>query len=225
MRSYFSLKKMIDFKRLKKNILFKLFGTLIQAVVSYGCQVWFPETWYAKYMTGQTRPNSLKTTAKDPLEVYHLTFLKWTLGVNRKTSNAAVWGDCGKYPLALELTKQVFCYYERLQKLESEGSDSIVRHAYSKQRLLKLAWYNKLSELRQTIQDMEKNRVSYSSQIRKSLRTTFCEIWEAERKTNRKLWFYNSIKETFGCETYLNYLMKRSDSIFLNKNIKNLKYQ
>ena len=40
--------------------------------------------------------------------------------------------------------------------------------------------------------------------MRKSLRTTFCEVWEAERKTNRKLWFYNSIKETFGCETYLN---------------------
>ena len=77
-------------------------------------------------MTGQTRPNSLQNIAKDPLEVLHLTFLKWTLGVNRKTSNDAVWGDCGKYPLALELTKQVFCYYERLQKLELEGSDSLV---------------------------------------------------------------------------------------------------
>ena len=81
MRSYFSLKKIIDFKRLKKNILFKLFGTLIQPVVSYGCQVWLPETWYVKYMTGQTRPNSLQNIAKDPLEVLHLTFLKWTLGV------------------------------------------------------------------------------------------------------------------------------------------------
>ena len=138
MRSYFSLKKMIDFKRLKKNILFKLFGTLIQPVVSYGCQVWLPETWFVKYMTGQTRTNSLQNIAKAPLEVLHLTFLKWTLGVNRKSSNAAVWGDSGKYPLALELTKQVFCYYERLQKLELEGSDSLVRHAYSEQRYLNL---------------------------------------------------------------------------------------
>ena len=39
MRSYFLLKKMIDFKQLKKKILFKLFGTLIQPVVSYGCQL------------------------------------------------------------------------------------------------------------------------------------------------------------------------------------------
>ena len=66
------------------------------------------------------------------------------------------------------------------------------------------ASYNKLTELRQTIQDRENNHVNYPSQMRKSLRTTFCEIWEAERKTNRKLGFYNSIKETFGCETYLN---------------------
>ena len=147
---------------------------------SYGCQVWLPETWYVKYMTGQTRPNSLQNIAKDPLEVLHLTFLKWTLGVNGKTSNAAVWGDCGKYPLALELTKQVYCYYERLQKLELEGSDSLVRHAYSEQRHLKLAWYNKLTELRQTIQDRENNHVNYPSKMRKSLRTTFCEFWEAE---------------------------------------------
>ena len=105
MRSYFLLKKMIDFKRLKKNILFKLFGMLIQPVVAYGCQVWLPETWFVKYMTGQTRPNSLQKIAKDPLEVLYLTFLKWTLGVNRKTFNVAVWGDSLKYPLVLELIK------------------------------------------------------------------------------------------------------------------------
>ena len=113
-------------------------------------------------------------------------------------------GRLWKIPLALELTKQVFCYYEHLQKLEFEGSDSLVSHVYCEQRHLNLAWYNKLTELRQTIQDRVKNHVNYPSQMRKSLHTTFCEIWEAERKTYRKLGFYNSIKETFGCETYLN---------------------
>ena len=146
MRSYFSLKKMIDFKRLKKNILFKLFGTLIQPVVSYGCQVWLPETWYVKYMTGQfLAKRSQRSTRSAPPHIPQVEF--------GGKSIAAVWGDCGKYPLALELTKQVFCYYERLQKLELEGSDSLVRHAYSEQRHLKLAWYKKLTELRQTIQD------------------------------------------------------------------------
>ena len=98
MRSYFSLKKMIDFKRLKKNIIFKLFGTLMQPVVSYGCQVWLPETWYVKYMTRQTRPNSLQKIAKDPLEVLHLEFLKWTLGVNRKNIKRCSVGRLWKIP-------------------------------------------------------------------------------------------------------------------------------
>ena len=37
------------------------------------------------------------------------------------------------------ITKQVFCYYERLQKLELEGSDSLVRHAYSEVKLCNFA--------------------------------------------------------------------------------------
>ena len=131
MRSYCSLKKMIDFKRLKKNILFKLFGTLIQPqpVVSYmdvNCKAWLPETWYVKYMTGQTRTNSLQNRVKDPLKVLHLTFLKWTLGVNRKTSNAAVWGDCGKYPLALELTKKYSVTMSACRNQSSKGETALL---------------------------------------------------------------------------------------------------
>ena len=34
--------------------------------------------------------------------------------------------------------------------------------------------------------------------------TSFREIWENERKGNRKLIFYNSVKEGFVCEQYLN---------------------
>jgi hypothetical protein len=39
-----------------------------------------------------------KVIATDPLENVHLSisFLKVTLGANKTTSNAAVWGDCGR---------------------------------------------------------------------------------------------------------------------------------
>ena len=123
-RSYFSLKKMIDFKSLKKELVFKLFDSLIQPVASYGCQVWLSETWFVKTMAEYPRSqgNILQCIAKDPIEKLHLSFLKWTMGVHRKTSNAAVWGDCGRYPLALELTKQVFSFYHRLEKLDQEDS-------------------------------------------------------------------------------------------------------
>ena len=39
--------------------------------------------------------------AKDPLEIIKLSVLKWTMGVHKKTSNSAVWGDTGRYPLVI----------------------------------------------------------------------------------------------------------------------------
>ena len=150
-------------------------------------------------MTGQTRPNSLQNIAKDPLEVLHLAFLKWTLGVNRKTYIAAVCGN-----MNLPSGEAVG---NNPSPWNSQSKYSVTMSAcrnWSSKGVRKLAWYKKLTELRQTIQDRENNHLNYPCQMRKSLRTTFCEIWEAERKTNKKLGFYNSIKETFGCETYLN---------------------
>ena len=53
------------------------------------------------------------------------------------------------------------------------------------------------------------NIITYSSESRthryvRTNKKATLQSREAERKTNRKLGFYNSIKETFGCETYLN---------------------
>ena len=60
-------------------------------------------------------PN-LKQIGQDPLERIHLPFLKWTLKINKTTSNAEIWGDTGRHPLAIELSSKVYKYWERLEK-------------------------------------------------------------------------------------------------------------
>ena len=92
LRSYFSLKSMINLPHIRKAVIFKLFDALIVPI--------------------------------------HLSFLKWTLNVNKTTSNAAIWGDTGRYPLAIELSSQVYNYRERLEKMEEAGSNCCVRHAF-----------------------------------------------------------------------------------------------
>ena len=64
----------------------------------------------------------LSKITTDPIERLHLSFLKWTMGVNKYTSNAAVWGDTGRHPLALVLTKQVFAYLHRVQQMDTDDS-------------------------------------------------------------------------------------------------------
>ena len=117
LRSYFSLKKLLDIRGLRKTVLFTLFDTLISPVASYSCQVWLPATHAFHQILESLNGNNtdaltlhLPKMANDPLKRLYLSFLKWTLGVNKYTSNAAVWGDTGRYPLVITQAKQVFAY-------------------------------------------------------------------------------------------------------------------
>ena len=73
-------------------------------MAAYGSQVWLPSTEAFKQMAASLTEDIKKSAvdntstclskiATDPIERLHLSFLKWTMGVNKYTSNAAVWGD------------------------------------------------------------------------------------------------------------------------------------
>ena len=69
---------------IKNNIVFKLFDALIMPVASYGCQVWLPFTNIIKGLV-KNGELTLSNIAQDPLERFHLSFLEWTMGVNKFT--------------------------------------------------------------------------------------------------------------------------------------------
>ena len=131
LRSYFALKRMLDLRGLRKSILFRLFDALILPVAAYGSQVWLPDTEAFRQMAaslnginGDQNKSAVDNTstclsniATDPIERLHLSFLKWTMGVNKYTSNAAVWGDTGRHPVAL-----VFTYLYRVQQMDTDDS-------------------------------------------------------------------------------------------------------
>ena len=211
LRSYFALKRMLDIRGLRKTVIFRLFDALISPVVSYGCQIWLPTTHAFRQIqasldgnNSSISPPSLPKIALDPLERLHLSFLKWTLGVNKYTSNAAVWGDSGRHPLVITHAKQVFSYMERLKRLESDNSPALVRHALKEQEMSSLGWFTGLQNLKTSLERAHQRDYPYPSQIRAGLKIWFENTWDAERRANKKLNYYNSIKEEFGPELYLN---------------------
>ena len=207
LRAYFSLKKTIDIRAMKKTTVFKLFDALVLPVAAYACQVWLPSTFIIRELTNPTSGYHLPAIAKDHLERLHISFLKWTMGVHKRTSNAAVWGDCGRYPLGITLLKQVFDYYERLRILDNQDSDCLVRHAFKEQIALDLSWHSNLSMLRTVVAtdicDSSDNDSLTSESIRENCRSKFVTFWNNERHSNRKLSFYNEVKHGFSVEPYL----------------------
>ena len=211
LRSYFSIKSMIDVRMLKKTTIFKLFDALIKPVVAYGCAVWFSETWIVRNIAEHRTGERLSVIAKDPLERLHLSFLKWTIGVSRKTSNAAVWGDSGRDPLAIDLSKQVFNYLQRLEAMDANNCNNLVTYAFREQKALNLTWYSRLSEFLRVLQSHSATVLNYPSKIRTQFKKMFDDIWNTDRSTNKKLQFYNSIKSSFEAEEYISIHMDRED--------------
>ena len=213
LRAYFSLKRLIDISAVSRWAAFRLFDALILPVVSYGCQVWLPTTSALDILSSSTaeRHSLLGNISKDPLEALHLSFLKWSIGVNKRTSNAAVWGDSGRGPLAITLLKQLIDYRNRLEKLDGSDSPALVRAAFVEQKKLNLPWISKVKGILRTCgsaplsQDgtIQIPHFDSPSRIRANATKIFEGIWDKERHLNRKLGFYNSVKSVFQLEPYL----------------------
>ncbi|KAL5257722.1 hypothetical protein ACHWQZ_G012592 [Mnemiopsis leidyi] len=129
--------------------------------------------------------------------------------VGKSTSNTAVWGDTGRYPLAVELLSQTFSYLQRLEEMDQQNCSTLVRHAYVEQRELELTWFSRLKSVRNIAaadQSLKGKNLAFNCSpqaIRERSRELFIAQWNMERATNKKLGFYISVKTNFGLEPYL----------------------
>ena len=229
LRAYFSLKKQVCIGSITKEAVFKLFDALIKPIVSYSFQTWGPSSELIKILAS-TDPYNIKNEQfrkiyTDPLEKLHLSFLKWSLAVTKQTSNTAIWGDSGRMPLGVILIKQLTNYYNKLNielKLRKDEPQELplACHALAEQKLLNLQWYTTLHSL------MEKLDPSICGNTESLFpNATLCQIrakekfeimWNEMKSINKKLGFYNMVKDSISLEPYLNHC-KHFDSKIVAK--------
>ena len=66
-------------------------------------------------------------------EKLHMKFLKFSLGVNKKSTNVAVMGELGRYPLYINILLTVAKYYQRLTVAKS---DELISSAFQESHKL-----------------------------------------------------------------------------------------
>ncbi len=147
MRALYSLKSTVNKSKLSFRSLTTLFDSLIKPIALYGTPIVTPNMSILKHIyrappsigtNDQSHSSILKKISLINCEKVHLHFLKWALGVNRKSSNAGVWGESGRYPLIYECIKLTMKYVERLNKLDD---NSLVKLAFEEQKNMNLSWY------------------------------------------------------------------------------------
>ena len=167
-----------------------------------------------KCLAGNTKKADkeiLSAIAQDPMENLHLSLLKWTLGVRRRTANIPIWGDTGRCPIGMEMTKLLVDFFNRLVLLDTADSPQIVRHAFIEQANLGLDWYtstkilcerfdpNGLIHLRNGTNHLKPNSLLIKNRIKEWLKAK----WNSARRTSSKLTFYNLTKDELCYEPYL----------------------
>ena len=199
-RAFHQIKRTVDSSSLSVISLFNLFDSLILPILSYGSQVWIPNTSAGKlFESGNHNSNQIDVTGcytKDMFEAFHIKYIKWVLGLHRKASNLASYGDCGRFPIAIKTIPQNIKYFQRLEIKANTESQSLAGCAFKEQRDLKLDWFKTWDIV---------SRSAMTPKLSKKLHaSSFEEAWDSKRRTQSKLSFYNSVKDQYGFESYLN---------------------
>ena len=67
--------------------------------------------------------DSIKKLSQDPMEKAPLQFIKYSLGVHKKSSNIGSWGETGRYPQGITILKQaVSAYFNNLALKGDNGT-------------------------------------------------------------------------------------------------------
>ena len=102
-----------------------------QPILGYGCEVWAP------YLLRKLNDlNLLSMCDKFPGETLHVKVCKIMLGVHRKSTNNAVRGELGCYPLLIFMLGLSVKYWWKLNNNCYKGLNSLVINALADNRKL-----------------------------------------------------------------------------------------
>ena len=221
LRALFSLRRTLDRRYVDANCHDQLFNMLVSPILTYGCQIWLPVSPVINSLSkcaasDLSRDKILNLFAKQPYERIHLRHLKYLLGINRRSSNAATWGDTGKYPIIIKCVRLSINYFKRITHLPVTN---FTRAALTEQINLDLPWFKGIKQIIISFDELNPSQYEVSnsattnalalsdlcssSTITKNLQNLFTNSWSISVHGSSKLKFYSSVKSTFGWEDYL----------------------
>ncbi len=150
MRAFFGLKRVVMRSKLSFKALITLFDSLIKPIILYGAPIWASSSAISKTVVKSLQSNEevshnlLRKISGSLQEKVHLSFLRWALGVHRKSSIVGVWGETGRFPLLYQSLRLSLNYFKRLESL---SPDSFVSVALTEQKSMELPWFQNIKSL------------------------------------------------------------------------------
>lgn len=191
-RAMFALQRRCQQLRISDPILkCKLFDTLVKPILSYCCEIW------SALASKQHREDMLRIERG---------FLKALLGVQVRTPTSHVYGEFGRYPLDISWQSQAAKYLDRLNSM---SDDRVLKKAFIADCRLpsNLSWHaNIVKQLEESlIPDPTPEDPHHRSFSMMSAQSAYQAKLQSPDSSDphSKAMIYNSIKDAYGVEPYI----------------------
>ena len=173
-------------------MLLNLFDKLIRPILLYGSEIWGCNTHKC-------------------IEMVHIKFLKYVLGLPLNASNAAVLGECGRYPIGIFAELRAVKYWLKVSCMEE---DRLPKAALKMQVALdernKKCWVTGIKEILYKygfgivyLQGNVGCINGFMSQLKERMCFHYCTEWLDDIAQNARLQTYATFKTMLEPERYL----------------------
>ena len=195
-RAMFTLNRIFSKnKELLPKMKINLFNALISPILSYGCEVW-------------------GFCAADPIEKFHLSFLKSVLNVKKSTPNCFVYGELGVYPLIIKRKIRIYKYWVKIMNCKEESFLKQMYNELVNQSILQPStktWVTLFKDMlfKMGLGDLWEyqdfiNPKHYLKEFSERIYDNYDKEWSAEVEMTTQHRLYKHIKTDFYFEQYLN---------------------
>lgn len=228
-KAYNSLKQEFNFYNgTKPKVILKLFDTMVQPILTYGCEIWGCFGWTKQ---SYRAISNYIMNQKQSFEKLHIKVCKNSLGLNYKCPDISARSELGRYPIMGTIVKHIFSYWQHVLNSEStllnNGSSSLLNDALKVNiqldRTGHTSYYTRIKNLLDVLNIREKiyqvpvkSVKEYSIKIRSVYNKKFEEIFFSHicqtnsQGSSGRFEIYKQIKKNYRPEQYISSLENKN---------------
>ena len=214
-KALFNLYKLNQQCEIMPRTLLNLFEKIIEPVLLYGCEIWGSSFSHPRNTNAE---NMWKNILRMPTECLNTSFCKRVLMVHSRTTNAAVMGELGRFPVFIKIIGQQIKFWNRMHK---DDHKNILLEAAAEEsgqlcKAVKGTWLGLLKEYSNTlagnILDHNGCTVLRIGEFKDRIKENYQMYWlnqlNRQAGENGKMSLYRKIKNSFIFEPYLDIIQK-----------------
>ena len=195
-KAFFKLTSLFKHAKCSAEQFLFLFDHTVKPVLMYGTEV-------VRFFNSNKLCKSKEKTLHDmfvssPLEKLNIHMCKYVLGVGKRTSNIATYGELGRYPLYIDKVLAIIKYWLHINK--DAESDKLIKDALQDNHVMlqnkKDCWLScvymilKECNLLRFFNNPQAMTRRHLTDLKKSLQSKFVKYWSVELHKSEKLRTY-----------------------------------